>query len=112
MHDLLTNQSISTAVAAVMMLLMNLTGGQISAGLTPGQQRALRSPYVRWITILAVFYVGTRDIWVSLGLSVVTIFTLEYLLNESSRYYLFRRQRHDGKIYAMGTGALTMWNHL
>ena len=112
MDTLLSSQGISTAVAAVMMLLMNVTGGQLVAGLTPGQQRALQSPYVRWITILAIFYVGTRDIWMSLGLSSISIIVLDLLLNEQSRYYLFRRQRHDGKIRAVGTGALISWGGL
>ena len=112
MDTLLSSQGISTAVSAVMMLLMNVTGGQLVAGLTPGQQKALQSPYVRWFTVLAIFYVGTRDIWMSLGLSVVAILVLESLLNENSRYYLFRRQRHDGKVRAIGSGALMAWGQL
>ena len=112
MESILSSQGVSTAVAAVMMLLMNVTGGQLVAGLTPGQQKFLQSPYVRWVTILAIFYVGTRDIWMSLGLSVLSILVLEFLFNENSRYYLFRRQRHDGKIRAVGTGALMSWGKL
>lgn len=112
MNTLLSTEGISTAVSAVMMLLMNVTGGQLVAGLTPGQQQFLQSPYVRWLTILAIFFVGTRDIWMSLGLSVLSILVLEFLFNENSRYYLFRRQRHDGKIRAVGTGALMSWGQL
>lgn len=112
MNTLLSSQGISTAVAAVMMLLMNVTGGQLVAGLTPGQRDVLQSPYIRWITILAIFYVGTRDIWMTLLLSFVSIMTIELLLNEYSRYYLFCRQRHDGKIRALGSGALMSWGRL
>lgn len=104
-----TTPAASTAVAAVMMLLMNITGGQVAAGLTPGQQQILRSPYVRWMAIIAVYYVGTRDIVLTGILSLGTILVLECLLNEHSRYYLFRRQSHDGKIRAVGTGALVSW---
>lgn len=100
-----------TILSAIMMLLMNITGGQLVAGLTSGQQAALRSPYVRWVSVFAIFYVGTRDIWLTTGLSVSTILVIEFLLNEHSRYYLFRRQRHDGKIRALGTGALVSWGH-
>ena len=109
MDTILYSEGISTAVAAVMMLLMNVTGGQLVAGLTPGQKKFLQSYHVRWLTILAIFYVGTRDIWMSLGLSIISILMLEFLFNENSRYYLFRRQRRDGKIRALGTGALMSW---
>ena len=106
----LTSESLSTAVAAIMMFLMNIAGSQLIAGLTPSQKSALQSPYVRWIVIVAVFYVGTRDVIMTGLLSLSTILVLEVLLNESSRYYLFRRQNADGKIRSLGTGALTAWN--
>lgn len=105
----LSYQSINTAVAAVMMLIMNITGGQIVAGLTPVQKKALQSPYVKWITVFAVIYVGTRNIWLTVVLTLLAVLIMDILLNEHSRYYLFQRQRFDGKTRAVGTGALHAW---
>jgi hypothetical protein len=111
MNRLLSSQNINTAVAAVMMLLMNITGGQLVAGLTPLQRQTLQSPYIKWLSIVAVFYVGTRDIWMTLVLTGISIIILEFIYNEHSRYYLFRRQRLDGRVRSVGTGALVSWGH-
>jgi hypothetical protein len=96
---------ISTATLAVMMLIVNIAGGQISNGLTEYQKQALQSKYIRWIAIFAIFYVGFGKLEVALGVSIGTIIILEYLLNENSRYYLFRRQE-NGIIKTIGSDAL------
>lgn len=107
---LLSSREVSTYIAGIMMLILNITGGQLASGLTPGQKKILNSSYVRWISVFALMYVGTRDLLTALLLSIFTILLLDFLLNESSRYYLFRRERQDGKIKGIGTGAINMWN--
>lgn len=101
---------ITTATAATMMLLMNLTGGQIAAGLTPEQKKFLQSSYVRWIAIYAIFFVGTRDIYLTAVLGTCAVLLMEFLLNEHSRYYLFRRV-NDGIHTSVGSDALNVWNY-
>ena len=105
-------ENINTAAAAVMMLILNMTSGQLIAGLTPIQKDVLKSPYVKWITILAISFVGTRNIWMSAGLTIIIILLLEVFLNEHSRYYIFSRYRKDGKHRLIGTGALKTWGRL
>lgn len=101
-----------TGTAALMMLLMNLAGSQISAGLTTYQKKALQSPWVRWIAIYAIFFVGTRNPWMTILLGSTTILLLDFLLNENSRLYLFRRTHSSGSgVVAPGSSALSLWTY-
>jgi hypothetical protein len=100
-----------TGTAALMMLLMNLAGSQISAGLTPYQKKTLQSPWVRWIAIYAIFFVGTRNPWMAFLLGSGAILLLDFLLNETSRLYLFRRtsDTYNSQLVSPGSMALHMW---
>jgi hypothetical protein len=95
----------STATLAAMLLITNIAGSQIANGLTSHQKQLLQSWYVRWIAIFAVFYVAFNNI-IQAGLfSFGAIIILEFLLNENSRYYLFRRNE-NGLLKTVGSDAL------
>lgn len=98
----------SMVVVAVTVLIANITGGQIIEGLTDYQKSVLRSKYVRWFAILAVLYVALNNIWLTLIVGVGAIISLDYLLNENSRYYLFRRYE-QGQLKTIGTDAAQSW---
>ena len=103
-----------TGTAAIMMLLMNLAGSQISAGLTPLQKKTLQSPWIRYVAIYAIFFVGTRNPWLTLLIGSATILILDVFLNESSRYFLFRRTSTLPlwEDYAPGSIARRFWSML
>lgn len=99
----------SMIAVAVTVLIVNITGGQIIEGLTDYQKSILRSKYVRWFAILAVVYAALNNIWMALIVGGFAIVSLDYLLNENSRYYLFRRYE-QGKLKTIGTDAVKSWN--
>lgn len=95
---------LSTATLASMVLIANIAGGQIIGGLTDYQKSALQSKYVRWIAIFAVLFAALGNLLTTAIVTFFTIVLLDFLLNEGSRFYLFRRHE-QGVIKTIGSDA-------
>lgn len=106
-----TGHVVSTATLGAMVLISNMTGGQIIEGLTDYQRQALRSRYVRWIAIFALLYAVFTNIALTAVATLFVVILLDYLLNETSRYYLFRRHE-NGKLKQIATSVLEHWGHV
>lgn len=101
-----TPQWISTASVAMMILIANITGSQIVEGLTNYQKGLLQSRYTRWIALFAIFYIGLGgNLLLTAIATLVAIASLDYLFNEDSRYYLFRRHER-GSLKTIGSNAV------
>lgn len=72
-----------------MMLLLNLGGRFLSLEVTKGQEKFLSDPTIRRFLLFVVLFVGTRNILVAAGMTVVIVILLGYLLNENSELYVF-----------------------
>lgn len=95
---------VSAATLASMILIANIAGGQIVEGLTDYQKSVLRSKYIRWVAIYAILYAAFGNFLLTAVITFFVVIVLDYLLNETSRYYLFRR--HDqGEIKTIGSDA-------
>ncbi len=72
-----------------MMLILNLGGRFLSLEVTKGQEKFLSDPTIRRFLLFVVIFVGTRNILVAAGMTIVIIILLGYLLNENSELYIF-----------------------
>lgn len=95
---------IPTATLASMVLIANIAGGQIVEGLTDYQKSMLQSQYVRWIAIFAILFAALGNLLTTAIVTFFVIVLMDYLLNENSRYYLFRRHE-QGTIKTIGSDA-------
>lgn len=98
---------ISTATLASMVLIANIAGGQIVEGLTDYQKSILQSKHTRWIAIFAILFAAFGNILTTAIVTFFVIIFMDFLLNENSRYYLFRRHE-QGKIKTIGTDAANL----
>jgi hypothetical protein len=73
----------------VMMLLLNLGGRFLSLEVSKGQEQFLSNPMIRRFLLFVVLFVGTRNVLVAAGMTVVIVILLGYLLNENSDLYIF-----------------------
>jgi hypothetical protein len=73
----------------VMMLLLNLGGRFLSLEVSKGQEKFLSDPTIRRFLLFVVLFVGTRNILVAAGMTVIIIIILGYLLNENSDLFIF-----------------------
>lgn len=76
----------SKYIAGIMMILMNLGSRYISHDISEFQEAVLSSSILRKIFIFTVFFISTRDIVVSVILTVIFVILISGLFNENSKY--------------------------
>lgn len=69
-----------------MMLMLNIGSKYMTLELSPLQNNFLNSKIVRRIIIFSVFFMATKDIWVSFILTAVFIVLVFGLFNEKSKF--------------------------
>ena len=92
------NINTSKYMAGLMMILMNLGGRYISAEISDFQEEFFESPYVRRVFIFVVCFIATRDVKVSLVLTLVFIILVSGIFNENSKYCILPVKRTVNKI--------------
>ncbi len=76
----------SKYIAGIMMILMNLGSRYISHDISEFQETVLSSSILRKIFIFTVFFISTRDIVVSVILTLLFVVLVSGLFNENSKY--------------------------
>lgn len=76
----------SKFILGVTMLLLNVGSRYVELGFSKTQEQALRSGLGREIFILAVVFMGTRDIVISVLMTAAFIILSDYALNERSNF--------------------------
>lgn len=83
----------------VMMFLLNAGSKYSLLEISPLQNSFLNKKVVRRILLFSVFFVATRDIWVSFFLTAVFVILGFELFNEKSKYCILPKNFIDIKKY-------------
>lgn len=90
MFNLLNNgiQRLNNSVyfSGLMMIILNIGAKYITIELSKNQEQLLKNEIMRQLLIFSIIWVGTKDIYVSLGLTAVFIILADYLFNENSSF--------------------------
>jgi hypothetical protein len=78
--------------AGVVMLIMNIGSKYAIIELSKTQESYLKYSLGRQLLIFSILWVGTRDIFISLFLTVVFILFVDYLFNENSKYCIIPKE--------------------
>jgi hypothetical protein len=78
--------------AGIIMLTMNIGSKYISIELSKTQENYIKYSLGRQILIFAVLWMGTRDIFTALVLTIIFILFADYLFNEHSKYCVIPEQ--------------------
>jgi|TARA_B110000261_G_scaffold85692_1_gene98103 hypothetical protein len=76
----------SKFILGVTMLLLNVGSRYVELGFSKTQEQALRNGLGREIFIMAVVFMGTRDIIISILMTAAFIVLSDYALNERSSF--------------------------
>ena len=76
--------------SGIAMLILNIGTKYITLDLSDKQDEFLKNIYFRRFVIFIIFWIGTKDVKYSLGLTLLYIISIVNLLNENSKYYLFK----------------------
>lgn len=81
-----TTINASKLAVGIASLTFNFGSRVILGDLTPSQQKFFRHPVVKRFVLVCMFFVVTRDVFVSIALALLTVLLMDVLLNESSRF--------------------------
>ena len=77
--------------AGCIMLLMNLGGRYITNELPENMEKIFDRPWIRRLIIFSLFFFATRDIKISILLTLGFILTFKFLLDEKSRFCILNK---------------------
>ena len=83
-HSSLMTLNNSKFFAGLVMIMLNIGSKYITIELSKTQEEYLRNKVGRQILIFSISWMGTRDIYLALGLTAVFTVLTQYLFNENS----------------------------
>jgi hypothetical protein len=83
-HESLQSLNNSKFFAGIVMIMLNIGSKYITIELSKNQKQFLENSIARQLLIFSIIWMGTRDIYLSLGLTASFIVLTEYLFNEES----------------------------
>tara|TARA_Y100000591_G_C21465895_1_gene513245 strand:- start:137 stop:586 length:450 start_codon:yes stop_codon:yes gene_type:complete len=84
MKQTLSNINNSKYFAGLVMIMLNIGSKYITVNLTKSQESYLRGTIARQLLIFSVIWMGTRDLFVSIGMTAAFFILTQYLFNEQS----------------------------
>jgi hypothetical protein len=82
--------------AGVVMLIMNIGSKYITVELSKSQENYIKYSLGRQLIIFSILWVGTRDVFISLVMTLVFILFADYLFNEHSYYCIMPKKYREG----------------
>jgi hypothetical protein len=72
--------------AGVIILIMNISSRYATLELSKSQEYYVKYIFGKQLLLFAIIWIGTRDIFISLVLTIVFLLLANYLLNDQSKY--------------------------
>jgi len=84
--DFIKNINDSKIFAGLMIIILNIASRFVNIKLSKTVESYLKNSFSRTILVFAIAWMGTRDLWVALGICIVFMFSMDYLFNEESAF--------------------------
>ena len=84
--DSIKNINDSKIFAGLMIIILNIASRFVNIKLSKTVESYLKNSFSRTILVFAIAWMGTRDLWVALGICIIFIFCMDYLFNEESAF--------------------------
>lgn len=85
-HDNVKVMNNSKLFAGLMIIILNVSSKFVTIKLSKSMEAYLKYTFSRNILIFAIAWMGTRDIYIALGITFLFILFMDYILNEDSPY--------------------------
>lgn len=83
-HKSLSSLNNSRFFAGLVMIMLNIGSKYVTIELSNTQEAYLRNSIARQLLIFSISWMGTRDIYLALGLTAIFTMLTQYLFNEES----------------------------
>ena len=91
----LTNVNSSKITIGVAMIMFNLGSKYIIMDISKNQEQFFKNIIIRRLTLFCIFFVATRDVFISLVLTAVFVVLAFGLFNQDSTYYILSNSFYD-----------------
>jgi hypothetical protein len=88
----------SKLFAGLMIIVLNISSKFVNIKLSKSMESYLRHTFSRDILIFAIAWMGTRDIYIALIISLIFIIFMDFLLHEDSMFCCLPQQFRDHHI--------------
>jgi hypothetical protein len=85
-HNHVMNINNSKLFAGFMIIVLNIASRFVTIKLSKTMESYLKYTFSRDILVFAISWMGTRDIYVALGITLVFTIMVDYILNEESAF--------------------------
>jgi hypothetical protein len=85
-HERLMNINDSKIFAGLMIITLNIASKFATLKLGKTAEMYLKYTFSKQILVFAIAWMGTRDIYIALSLTVIFIILFDFLLNDESRF--------------------------
>ena len=84
LHANIQSVNNSKLFAGLMIIILNIASKFVNIKLSKSMEAYLKFTFSRQILVFAIAWMGTRDIYIALVISILFIIIFDYLLNEES----------------------------
>ena len=84
LHNRVTTLNNSKVFAGIMIIIINIASKFVNFKVSKTLESYLKFSFSRDILVFAITWMGTRDIYIALGMTLLFIFISDYLFNENS----------------------------
>ena len=86
MHNYVSELNNSALFAGLVMLIMNVGSRYVQINLSESTEEYLKHILKKEILVFAIAWMGTRDIYIALSLTIIFIILFDFLLNDESSF--------------------------
>jgi hypothetical protein len=85
----------SKIFAGIMIILLNISSKYVNIKLSKTMESYLKHTFSKQILVFAIAWMGTREIYVALFITVIFTICIEYLFHEDSMFFCLPEQFKD-----------------
>ena len=95
LHDHIKLVNDSKIFTGVMIIILNISSKFVNVKLSKTMESYLKNTFSRQLLVFAIAWMGTRDIYVALFLTIIFTICIDVLWNENSPYCILSEQFTD-----------------
>jgi uncharacterized membrane protein len=88
----------SKIFAGLMIITLNIVSKFVNIKLSKTMESYLKFTFSRQILVFAIAWMGTRDIYIALFITIVFVIVTEFLFHEESMFFVFPEEFRDRHI--------------
>jgi hypothetical protein len=109
-HNYVNMLNNSKLFAGLMIIILNIASKFVTIKLSKSMEAYLKYTFSRQILVFAIAWMGTRDIYIAITITIVFVFLMDFLFNEESRFCILPEAFTDYHVNLLETNTVNNLN--